>query len=277
MTHIAVTGAGGFIGRHLLAALNAHNDIDVTAIIRPGGNKNIFSHDIHLLEIDIQQAHDNAFEQMGCPDVVIHLAWQGLSDYRALHHFESEVPMQYQFLKSLIQQGLKNLLVTGTCLEYGLQSGALSTDLPTLPVTAYGFAKDMLRKQLEYLQSVYPYHLTWARLFYMYGDKQAESSLLSQLRKSVENQEKKFNMSGGEQLRDYLPVEHVVEQLVSLALRKENIGIINVCSGKAVSIRRLVEQWIKENNWNIEMELGYYPYPDYEPLAFWGEREIKKE
>ena len=30
---------------------------------------------------------------------------------------------------------------------------------------------------------------------------------------------------------------------------------------------------IVENNWNIKLNLGYYPYLDYEPMAFWGDRK----
>jgi dTDP-6-deoxy-L-talose 4-dehydrogenase (NAD+) len=34
-----------------------------------------------------------------------------------------------------------------------------------------------------------------------------------------------------------------------------------------------VEGWIAENGWEIALNLGHYPYPDYEPMAFWGDRD----
>jgi nucleoside-diphosphate-sugar epimerase len=275
--NVAVTGAGGFIGQHLLAQLNTYDELNITAIVRSGTDINDYKNYQNVVFIDISQPPENIFEVIGKPDVLIHLAWQGLSNYHSLRHFETELPLQYNFLKLLLDQGLKNLLVTGTCLEYGMQSGALSSDLLTQPTTPYGFAKDLLRKQLEFLQSSYNYNLIWARLFYIYGDNQADTSLLSQLKKSIQCGDAKFKMSGGEQLRDYLPVDKVVHQLVLLAQQQENIGVVNICSGNPISVRNLVEQWIKENNWNIELELGYYPYPDYEPLAFWGTKENKIE
>jgi dTDP-6-deoxy-L-talose 4-dehydrogenase (NAD+) len=50
----------------------------------------------------------------------------------------------------------------------------------------------------------------------------------------------------------------------------ECTGIINCCSGKPVAVRRLVEQRIAERGAIISLNLGYFPYPDYEPMAFWG-------
>ncbi|MFK5857315.1 MAG: NAD(P)-dependent oxidoreductase [Bacteroidota bacterium] len=275
--NVAVTGAGGFIGCHLLTELSVYNALNITAIVRPGTQLVDKKYAQKWVFMDISQPPENAYEVMGKPDVLIHLPWQGLSNYHSHEHFESELPMQYNFLKSLVEQGLKNLLVTGTCLEYGMQMGALSSGSITQPITAYGFAKDMLRQQLAFLQSQHKFNLTWARLFYLYGDNQADSSLLSQLKKAVQRGETKFKMSGGEQLRDYLPIDKVAHQLVYLAQQQQNLGVVNVCSGQPVSIRKLVEKWLKENNWNIELELGYYPYPDYEPLAFWGVPDIKIE
>ena len=161
-------------------------------------------------------------------------------------------------------------LVTGTCFEYGMQSGPISKNTETNPNNSYGLAKDFLRKKLQLLQKRHDFYLTWARLFYMYGDGQSESSLFSQLKKSVLDNKKVFKMSGGEQIRDYLPVSEVAKQLVLLSKQTKNIGIINVCSGKPKSVRGIVEQWIYENRWDIELKLGHYPYTDYEPMAYWG-------
>ena len=84
-------------------------------------------------------------------------------------------------------------------------------------------------------------------------------------------------MSGGEQLRDYLPVTEVAEHLVSLATEAKNAGVVNVCSGMPTSVRSLVERWIVANGWSIRMNLGHYPYPDHEPLAFWGDATKLKQ
>lgn len=72
------------------------------------------------------------------------------------------------------------------------------------------------------------------------------------------------------QLRYYLPVEEVAMRLSALISQPEPDGVLNCCSGTPISVWRLVEERIKERDSTIKLNLGYYPYPDYEPMAFWG-------
>jgi nucleoside-diphosphate-sugar epimerase len=266
---IAVTGATGFVGRHVVAELERHSISPVMVCLPSMELPPTFARHT-VVHIDLKDAPANAFDLMGQPDVLIHLAWGGLPNYKSVHHFEEELPAQYRFLKSLVESGLKNLLVTGTCFEYGMQSRPLHEQLEARPNNPYGFAKDTLRRQLEYLQQATPFNLTWARLFYLYGEGQAENSLLPQLKRAVGDLESK--MSGGEQLRDYLLIAEVAKYLISLAMTGRDNGVVNVCSGKPISVRKLVEGWINENRWSIDLDLGHYPYPEYEPMAFWGDR-----
>jgi len=268
---IAVTGASGFIGRHVTAQL-VPLPVEVIAVTRNKAHLKSLEKTIRIVELDIADTDAECFERLGRPDALIHLAWEGLPNYKSLHHFESELTRQYRFLKELVVAGLPSLLVTGTCFEYGMQSGGLAENMATHPENPYGFAKDALRRQLQFLQVEFPFSLTWARLFYMYGDGQPRSSLLSQLLEAVSRGEESFSMSGGEQLRDYLPVEEVARLISALAFRHPNAGIVNVCAGVPISVRRLVEQWISGNAWDVQLKLGQYPYPDYEPIAFWGSR-----
>lgn len=266
---VAVTGASGFIGRAVVAELSRRG-IEMVAAIRPDGNT--AGPGTGTISLDVKDPPSNAFTRLGCPDVLIHLAWGGLPNYQSLHHIEQELPAHYRFLSGLVDSGLTTLVVAGTCFEYGMQSGPLGENLPSRPGNPYGFAKDALRQQLEFFKAGHPFSLTWPRLFYLYGEGQAETSLLPQICSAVARGEKTFNMSGGEQLRDYLPVDEAAKCLVSLALARRDVGPVNVCSGRPISVRRLVEGWIRKNGWTISLNLGHYPYPDYEPMAFWGER-----
>lgn len=268
---IAVTGASGFIGRHVLVEL-VRRSIEVVAATRNPGKLAEAGKTVRVVALDIAQPGPDVYGQLGRPDALIHLAWDGLPNYNSLHHFETELPRQYKFLKDLVDAGLPALLATGTCFEYGMQSGPLSEETATRPENSYGYAKDALRRQLQFLHRTHPFRFTWARLFYMYGDGQPSSSLYPQVKSAVERGAPSFNMSGGEQLRDYLPIGEVARLIVELAVRGADVGPVNLCSGRPVSVRSLVEGWLAESAWSIALKFGHYPYPDYEPMAFWGDR-----
>jgi nucleoside-diphosphate-sugar epimerase len=267
---VAVTGASGFVGRHVVAALLQRGILPVVTL-RAGTPVPEWLTELDVVRLDLSQPPADPFAALRAPDILLHLAWGGLPNYRSPHHVEQELPAQYHFLRDMVSGGLGTLLVAGTCLEYGMQSGALAESLDPHPAMPYAIAKDSLRQQLDQLCAARPFHLTWARLFYLFGDGQSAASLLPQLRRAVADGASGFDMSGGEQLRDYLPVALAARHLVSLALTQRSNGVVNVCSGQAVSVRTMVERWIDENGWSIRMNLGKYPFPDYEPMAFWGD------
>lgn len=267
---VAVTGGSGFVGRHVIVEL-ARRGIKPIIAARPSSQLPDDLAGFPVVRLDLADPPPNSYELLGRPDKLIHLAWDGLPNYGSLHHFETELPLQYRFLKQLIDAGLPNLLVSGTCFEYGMQSGELHESMEPSPENPYGFAKDALRRQLEFLRGQRSFQLTWARLFYIYGSGQSTKSLYSQLVAAATRGEAVFNMSGGEQLRDYLSISEAAHHLVSLGLLKDGAGIVNICSGVPISVRCLVQRWIDESQWPIRMNLGHYPYPPHEPMAFWGD------
>ncbi|MES9886969.1 MAG: NAD(P)-dependent oxidoreductase [Candidatus Sedimenticola sp. 6PFRAG1] len=268
---IAVTGASGFLGQHVIAELLKRN-YEVVAIIRSPKDF-IYKDQCQLVKADLASPETTDWNQLKGISTIIHLAWDGLPNYLSLHHYEKELPRQYRFLKQLVEIGTSKLCVSGTCAEYGMRSGALSEDTPCTPSNPYGFAKNALREQLVYLQKETPFQLTWARFFYLYGKGQSANSLYTQFQSAVENGDKTFAMSQGDQLRDFLPVEIAARHLVELALLKQDTGSVNVCAGKPTAVRTLVEEWNRSLDNPLRLKLGVYPYPSYESIAFWGNSE----
>ena len=265
---VAVTGATGFVGRYVVAALLARGEKVVAAARAPN---HVFTADDQLTTVTMDMAEiDDVFARLGRPDVLVHLAWGGLPHYGSGAHIENELPRQIAFLDACARGGLKRLVVTGTCLEYGMQSGCLDEELATAPTTVYGEAKDRLRAHLQALATGGGPELTWLRLFYLCGPGQAPTSLYSQLRAAVASGASQFPMSPGDQQRDFLPIETASVRLSALALDAPGAGVVNLCSGVPKSVATQVREWLQDWGAELPLNLGVYPYPAYEPHAFWG-------
>ena len=276
---ILVTGATGFIGNYVIQELLANNCkvIATSANEDKAGGASWFSQ-VTYIPFDLRDLDSGVNYQsfFNNPNAVIHLAWEGLPNYKSAFHIDENLPRHLAFLNNLIANGLKDLTVTGTCLEYGMQEGCLNEDMKTMPSNSYGIAKDELRKALQKVQQKTDIHLKWVRLFYMFGKGQSANSLFSQLDKALTNDETEFNMSGGEQVRDYLPVEKAATCIVKIALQKKVTGIINCCSGTPITVKQLVQNYLNEKNKKIFLNTGYYPYSDFEPMRFWGDNSKLK-
>lgn len=274
MKTILITGATGFIGNYVVEELlrEGHRVIATSAHKGNTTDKSWLDKVIYK-PFDLSSFNNsiNYFEYFLNPDLVIHLAWPGLPNYKNDFHLKINLPANIQFLKNLIDNGLTDLSVTGTCLEYGMQEGCLSEEMECHSTNAYAIAKNELRKYLENYALEKKFDFKWIRLFYIFGKGQNPNSLFSQLENAILKEEKVFNMSDGEQVRDYLPAESVAKYIVEISLQDKITGIINCCSGEPVKIIDLVEKFIKERKSDIKLNRGFYPYPDYEPMAFWGD------
>lgn len=274
MYKVLVTGATGFIGNYVVEALLDQGCTVVATSSQPEKAKKFSWFDrVVYRSFDLGRFDKSAdyYKYFDTPDAMIHLAWEGLPNYKSEFHLTKNLPRHREFLFSIIQSGLRNLTVAGTCFEYGMQEGRLSEEVEAKPANPYSEAKNTLRRDLELFQSQNPFALKWIRLFYMHGKGQNPNSILAQLERAIQNQDTVFNMSGGEQLRDYLPVETVALYIVRIALQTKVQGVINCCSGTPISIKELVSRYLAERHYHIKLNLGYYPYPDYEPMAFWGD------
>ena len=270
--HYLITGGTGFVGKNLVEYILT-TDNKITLAVRDKrkieecGGKGLLSSVVFDLN-DIKT--DNLWSYFGEPDCVFHLAWQGLPNYDSPFHLTTNLPNQIKFFDKLISSGCPKIITTGTCFEYGMKYGPLTEDMNCNPHNSYAVAKDSLRKVVFEL-SKDTTTIVWARLFYLYGKHQREDSLFGQLNQAINNKDKVFKMTEGEQLRDYMDIKDVVKYLYLVSQSVNHSDIINVASGEPISVRKLVENICRERGANIELELGYYPYSRFESMAFWAD------
>ena len=133
---IIITGATGFIGRHLVKeALN--RGYQVVAVVRDLSRAKKFEWlgKVSFIQADLLVDFQPVVSEISQSDALIHLAWSGLPNYHGSFHIFQNLVSDLSFLKASIENGLPHLVVAGTCLEYGLQSGALTEEMDTFPVT----------------------------------------------------------------------------------------------------------------------------------------------
>jgi nucleoside-diphosphate-sugar epimerase len=273
---ILVTGATGFIGSNLIKVLlkNKSNQIIATSRnIKKAKNFDWFPK-VTYFEYDLNDSiNEDLYSFFDKPNQLIHLAWDKVSNVKDLVHIEEILFNHFKFIKNIIAGGLKDIVVAGSCFEYGMIEGCLSENLDTKPSNSYGIAKDTLREFIVELKKNFSFTYKWIRIFYVYGKGQSKTSLIYLLDQAMKNKDKQFNMSGGHQLRDYLTIDDVSKYICLIAVQNIYVDtVINCCSGKPISVKDLVEQYINDKGYSIKLNLGHYSYRDYEPMSFWGDR-----
>ena len=143
---VLVTGATGFVAGHLIPRL-IEKGYGVVAVARSGEkiqNAPWFS-SIEFIAADIHKCDIDLLFKSGIPDSVIHLAWADLDNYKSTLHIEKSLPCDIRFLRALVNRGVSQMMVTGTCLEYGMVDGKLSENMPATPIVPYAIAKNALK------------------------------------------------------------------------------------------------------------------------------------
>lgn len=268
--HFLVTGAAGFIGRCVVRFLVARGH-RVTAFIRHMPSTIPLLHNKNIEYITYELESEVLPPLPSDIETAIHLAWGNLAQYKDPVHTKHHAPLHYTFLHSLLDSGIRHFLVAGTSFEYGLQEGKLREDAPCAPVTEYGKGKLALYERFSKLCSKHNALLQWVRPFYIYAEDQRPQSLLGQISAAYESGAKEFNMSQGDQLRDYLHVDAVADAIVRIALQKSVTDIINIGSGEGTAVATMVQRYLAERGAILQLNKGFYPYPDYEPFAFWAD------
>lgn len=241
---VLLTGSTGFVGRQILKSL-ARSDVPVIALLRPGKEPSIrqypnigriiSSPDIFL------ETEDWWAEQCKEIDVVIHAAWYAEPG----KYLQSPKNMDcligsLNLAKGAVIAGVKRFVGVGTCFEYDLSAGVLTTGTALNPSTPYASAKAALYMGLSQWLPEQSVEFAWCRLFYLYGEAEDERRLVPYLHKQLAKGEL-VELTSGKQIRDFLDVAKAGSIIAEVALGEQH-GPINVCSGIPITVRQLAEK-----------------------------------
>lgn len=263
---VLVTGAGGYIGHHVVKAfLDAGYKVTASDFIKKGIDERAAFTDVPIFSGD-----PNIYERLGKPQILVHLAWRDGFIHNSSAHMQ-DLSAHIRFLQDMIDGGLPSLSVMGSMHEIGFWEGSIDETTPCNPQSQYGVAKNAMRQSLLLYTNGKNIDFHWLRAYYIYGDDTRGSSVFAKLTQAVEDGKTEFPFTSGKNKYDFIDIKDLATQIVAASVQSKITGIINVCTGIPVSLATQVETYIKEHGFSIKLNYGAFPDRPYDSPAIWGD------
>jgi len=267
---VVVTGAAGFVGRHIVRALLDAGD-EVYAVSRSKQHPHLAAiPGVQMVEADF--VSDAGRERIVSvrPDACVHAAWctQPGKYLSAPENLDLQCA-SLALAKGLAEQGCQRFVALGTCFEYDTTVGYLSEETPLAPRQLYGAAKAGTYLSLERLGALTGMRIAWARLFHPYGPGEDARRLVPSVACHLLRGEEAPTTLGG-QIRDFLYVEDVASA-VSVLVRSNVIGAVNVGSGQPVALENVIRQLGALTGRPELLRLGAIPYSGADPMVVFAD------
>ena len=264
MKKVLLTGASGFIGRHIIPFL-IKSDYEVHAVFnitKPAFNEeiNLFWHQCNLLNSEEQKQLLVEIK----PSHLLDFAWYAVhgkywTSLENIKWVQASLELAINFHNS----GGKRAVFAGTCAEYDWNYGYCSEGItPIRPQTLYGICKNSLQQILAQFSKQTGISSAWGRIFFLYGPYEAKSRLVPSVITSL-LQEQPVRCTDGNQIRDFLYVEDVASAFVSL-LESNVEGPVNIASGQPVALKTIIYTIADLLGKRHLIELGALPVPENE-------------
>lgn len=236
---VLVTGLQGFTGRYLEAVLRkaGYGVFGLVSSV-PG------SHDEHQVDIRDVAAVTRAVDRVA-PDYIVHLAAISFVAHGdAGEIYDVNVKGTLNLIEALRQCGrpVKKLLIASSGNIYGTAATdqPVTEDVAPQPLNHYGISK----LAVEHIARLVPEHIPTliARPFNYTGIGQADSFVVPKLVTAFRNAQKTICLGDIDVVRDISDVRWIVQ--VYLALIESSVinETINICSGRGVRIRNVLEE-----------------------------------
>jgi len=240
---VLVTGAAGFIGRALVAALRQRG-VPVTAVDREPPDPS-WDEGVHVVtgELADQEVCISAFETR--PTAVVHLAalTSVLRSVDApMQTFAQNVTITQVLLELSRGSGVDRFILASTNAVVGnVGTSTITADLPLRPLTPYGATKAACEMLLSAYSGSYGLATAALRFTNVYGPGMShKDSFVPRMMKAALKDEGVRIYGDGKQRRDLVYIDDVIAGIL-LALDKGYDGRAIIGSGRSVSVLEMVE------------------------------------
>jgi nucleoside-diphosphate-sugar epimerase len=231
---ILVTGAEGFVGRHVLGRAAARG---VEAVASEGD----------LRDTDAVRALVGRVQ----PSAVIHLAAGPRSSRRPLDTLADEIRMAGNLL---VAAGEATVLIAGSAAQYGMRRAEpLREDVPTEPLSAYGAVKCAVERAVTAPPLQADASVVFARCFNIVGPGQGLDAPIPSWAAQLADGATTLRTGNLDVVRDFLDVRDVADAFLDL-VTSGFAGIVNVGSGIPVTLRAVVDELIAQSGTNAKVE-----------------------
>jgi nucleoside-diphosphate-sugar epimerase len=260
LKRVLLTGAGGYIGRHMLDDLLARG-FEVHAVSRApktgefSKSKSVVWHAIDLLDSSATAA---LLAKVHATHL-IHLAWTTEpGTYWQSPENNDWLRASVEILESFSEHGGQRVLLTGTCAEYDWTDGhCIEDETPLRAKSLYAESKLAFREAAFALEKSSDLSVAWVRVFFSFGpNERAERFVPAVILAFLAGDRAKC--SDGSLLRDFMYVPDVSSAAVAI-LESNFSGDINVASGDAVTLEDIVHRIAARLDAADRIDFGHYP------------------
>lgn len=232
-----VTGADGFIGRHMVQCLRGVG-IEVLGL-----DRSVSRRDEHTVDECVDLSKSGVLDQyVDAGSVVFHLA--GAANVRGsitdpINDFNSNATLTLNVLESVRRSGARMLLPSSGSVYDATSDTPYPETTALCPSSPYGAAKIAAEAYCQAYRRSYGIDVRVARIFSVYGPGIRRLAIYDFYQRLRENPAQLTLRGDGGQTRDYMYVGDVARALVLIASRGVAGGTYNVASGKARTMREV--------------------------------------
>lgn len=253
---VLITGGTGFIGRNVVDELISRG-WEVHSLVFPPfapEKEGLIQYEMNLMDNEAV----NKFLKEHNFENLIHLAWY-VGPKCHVHDLNLDWTLAtLNLLKNFKENGGKRFAGAGTISEYEYKYGYLLEDeTPTSPKTLYGESKNSIYKIASVYCKQNGIEFKWPRIFNLYGPAEKSQRLMPSVINSCLKGED-VKVSDCLKFQDYLHVKDTACGIVDV-FESDIEGAVNICSGKPVQLRAIVEKIAELTNFKGKILWGAIP------------------